>query len=60
MATDCAKCLLSKNFFSPESEIISEKGKKNFFVESLDQFRRLEVREKAGNVFVMSLPLSSV
>ena len=29
-----------------------------FFVESLDQFRRLEVREKARNVFVMSLRLS--
>ena len=25
--------------------------KKNFFVESLDQCRRLEVREKARNVF---------
>ena len=32
---------------------------KNFFVESLDQCRRLEVREKGTNVFfVMSLPLS--
>ena len=40
--------------FSPESEIflwINPK-KKNFFVESLDQFRRLEVREKARNVFL--------
>ena len=27
-------------------------------MESLDQFRRLEVREKARNVFVMSLRLS--
>ena len=27
-------------------------------MESLDQFRRLEVREKEGNVFVMSLRLS--
>ena len=34
------------------------KPKKNLFVESLDQFRRLEVREKARNVFVMSLHLS--
>ena len=40
--------------FSPESEIFSEqsqKRKKNFFVESLDQCRRLEAREKARNVF---------
>jgi len=35
--------------FSPESEIflrIKPKKKENFFVESLDQCRRLEVREK--------------
>ena len=32
--------------------------KTNFFVESLDQCRRLEVREKARHVFVMSLRLS--
>ena len=32
--------------------------KKNFFVESLDQFRRLEVRENVRNVFVMRLRLS--
>ena len=40
--------------FSPESEIflwIKPKKKKNFFVESLDQCRRLEVCEKARNVF---------
>ena len=42
--------------FSPESEIfLSIKPKKekklNFFVESLDQCRRLEVRKKARNVF---------
>ena len=41
--------------FSPESEIflgIKLKNKeKNFFVESLDQCRRLEVPEKARNVF---------
>ena len=36
----------------------AKKEKKTFFVESLDQFRRLEVREKATNVFVMSLRLS--
>ena len=40
--------------FSPEGEIflwIKPKKKKNFFVESLDQCRRLEVREKARNIF---------
>ena len=41
--------------FSPESEIFSlkkaEKEKKPFFMESLDQCRRLKVREKARNVF---------
>ena len=40
--------------FSPESEIflwIKPKKKKKLFVESLDQCRRLEVREKARNVF---------
>ena len=49
------------NFFSPDSDIslwIKAKKKKKLFVESLDQFRRLEVREKARNVFVMSLRLS--
>ena len=47
--------------FSPESAIslwIKQKKKENIFVESLDHFRRLEVREKARNVFVMSLRLS--
>ena len=29
----------------------AKKEKETFFVESLDQCRRLEVREKAGNVF---------
>ena len=29
----------------------AKKEKKNFFVESLDQRRRLEVREKERNVF---------
>ena len=41
--------------FSLESEIFfgikPKKKKKNFFVESLDQCRRLEVSEKARNVF---------
>ena len=46
--------------FSPESEIsLWIKPKKNsFFVETLDQFRRLEVREKARNVFVICLRLT--
>ena len=34
----------------------AKEEKKN--VESLDQFRRLEVREKSRNVFMMSLRLS--
>jgi len=41
--------------FSPESDIFlwikAKKKKKNFFVESLDQCRRLEVPEKVRNVF---------
>ena len=41
--------------FSPGSEIFlwikPKKKKKDFFVESLDQCRRLKVREKARNVF---------
>ena len=40
--------------FSPESEIflsIKPKNKKKIFVESLDQCRRLEILEKARNVF---------
>ena len=41
--------------FSPESEIFflnkAKKKKKNLSVESLDQCRRLKVREKARNVF---------
>ena len=40
-----------RNFFLNKAK----KEKKLFCVESLDQFRRLEVREKARNVFVMSL-----
>ena len=43
---------------TPESEIyVGIKQKKNVFVESLDQFRSLEVREKVRNVFVMSVRL---
>ena len=37
---------------------ISYPESKNSLVESLDQFRRLEVCKKARNVFVMSLRLS--
>ena len=45
--------------FLLESEIFSlHKAKKKVFVESLDQFQRLEVRKKEINVFVMSLHLS--
>ena len=48
--------------FSSECQISPwikpKRRKKIFFVESLDQFRRSEVREKARNVFVMSLRLS--
>ena len=45
--------------FTPESEIsFGVKQKKNVFVESLDHFRSLEIREKVRNVFVMSLRLS--
>ena len=47
---------------SPESELFlrikPKKDKKNFFVESLDQCRRLEVRERQEMFFVMSLRLS--
>ena len=47
---------LKKN--TRESEIsLGIKQKKHVFVESLDQFSRLEVREKVRNVFVMSLRL---
>ena len=45
--------------FTPESKIsFGIKQKKNVFVESLDHFRSLEIREKVRNVFVMSLRLS--
>ena len=33
---------------------------KSFFVESKDQFRRLEVRDNVSNVFAMSLRLSDL
>ena len=44
--------------FTPESKFFfGIKQKKNVFVESLDRFRSLEIREKVRNVFVMSLRL---
>ena len=45
--------------FTPESEIyFGIKQKKNIFLESLDHFQSLEIREQVRNVFVMSLRLS--
>ena len=42
-------------FFGGKRNFSRNKAKiKNVFVEILDQFRRLEVRKKARNVFVMS------
>ena len=47
-----------QNIFTPESEIsLGIKQKKNVFVESVDQFQSLEVREEERNVFVMSMRL---
>ena len=46
-------------FFRQKAKFLSEKSKKKkVFVESLDQFRRLEVCEKVRIVFVMRLRLS--
>ena len=58
MRIDCTwRCWA--NLLSPEREIsLWIKQKKNVFVESLDQFRGLEVHEGVRNVFVMSLRLS--
>ena len=61
MVNDCAKHCQAKNVFAGKQNFSlnkAKKEKKNFFVESLDQCRHLEVREKARNVFVMSLGLS--
>ena len=47
-----ALCVAKLKMFSPESEFFLDKAKKekkNFFC--LDQCRRLEVREKARNIF---------
>ena len=48
-----ALAVAKQNMFSPENFSLNKakKGKKNFFVKSLDQCRRLEVREKARKVF---------
>ena len=54
MVNDWAKHCLAKNVFAGKRNFAlnkAKKGKKNFFVESLDQCQRLEVREKARNVF---------
>ena len=54
-----ALSVAKQKMFTPESEIsLVIKQQKNVIVESLDQFRSLEVREKERNVFVMSLLLS--
>ena len=55
-----ALCVVKLKIFVSESEISPgiKQSKKNVFVESLDQFRSLEVREKVRSVFVMSLRLS--
>ena len=53
MVNDCAKRCEAKNVFAGKRNFSlnkAKKEKKNFFVESLDQCRRLEVREKARNV----------
>ena len=54
MVNDCAKHCLAKNVFAGKRNLSlnkAKKEKKNFFVESLDQCQRLEVREKERNVF---------
>ena len=55
MENDCTKrCYKAKNVFAGKRNFSlnkAKKGKKNFFVENLDQCRRLEVRQKATNVF---------
>ena len=61
MVNDCAKRCYAKNVLAGKRNFSlnkAKKRKKTFFVESLDQCRRLEVREKARNVFVMSVRLS--
>ena len=54
MVNDCAKRCQAKNVFAGKRNFSLNKAKKeekNFFAESLDLCRRLEVSEKARNVF---------
>ena len=54
MVNDCSKRCKTKNVFTGKRNFSlnkAKKEKKTFFVNSLDQRRRLEVREKARNVF---------
>ena len=54
MVNDCAERCQAKNVFVEKRNLSlnkAKKDKKNVSVESLDQCRRLEVREKARNVF---------
>ena len=58
MVNDCAKRCYAKNVFVGKrnfslNTVKTKNEKKSFFVESLDQSRRLEVREKARNVFIV-------
>ena len=58
IALSVAKLKMFSSECQVSLRIKTKRRKKTFFVESLDQFRSLEVREKARNVFVMSLRLS--
>ena len=62
MVNDCAKRYYATIVFARKRNFSLNKAKKTkkkaFVVESLNQCRRLQVREKARNVFVMSLRLS--
>ena len=52
MAIDCASVAKLTFFFAGKRNFSQNKPKKNaFVVESLNQFRRLEVHKKARNVF---------
>ena len=55
MVNDCAERCKAKNVFAGKRNFALNKAKKenkkDFFVESLDQYRRLEVRERARNAF---------
>ena len=54
MVNDCTKRCYTKSFFTGKryfslNTCKAKNEKKKFFVETLDQFQRLEVREKARN-----------